>query len=146
MEQSVIAVFDANILYPAPLRDLFIRIAQAGLVLGRWSETIHDEWTRNVLKDNPNILPERLARRSGPATHLHLPGRRRLPLADGPRQHRLWRLTQTAGAGARTDHSTLRRYGPPDRVREVVPARTFGRHATARRDRTGGGGPLGCHL
>src|ERR1017187_2611005 len=62
MDQPVIAVFDANILYPAPLRDLFIRIAQTGLVLGRWSETIHDEWTRNVLKDNPNILPERLAR------------------------------------------------------------------------------------
>ena len=26
MEQPVIAVYDANILYPAPLRDLFIRI------------------------------------------------------------------------------------------------------------------------
>src|SRR5580698_1985337 len=62
MDQPVIAVFDANILYPAPLRDLFIRIAQTGLVLGRWSETIHDEWTRNVLKDNPQISPERLAR------------------------------------------------------------------------------------
>ena len=62
MDQPVIAVFDANILYPAPLRDLFIRIAQTGLVLGRWSETIHDEWIRNVLKDNPNLSPERLAR------------------------------------------------------------------------------------
>ena len=38
MDQSVIAVYDANILYPAPLRDLFIRIAQAGLVLGRWTD------------------------------------------------------------------------------------------------------------
>ena len=47
MDQPVIAVFDANILCPAPLRDLFIRIAQTGLMLGRWSETI--EWTRNVL-------------------------------------------------------------------------------------------------
>ena len=27
MEQPVIAVYDANILYSAPLRDLFIRIA-----------------------------------------------------------------------------------------------------------------------
>jgi hypothetical protein len=32
MEQSVTAIYDANILYPAPLRDLFIRLAQAGLV------------------------------------------------------------------------------------------------------------------
>jgi len=62
MEQAVTAVYDANILYPAPLRDLFIRLAQAGLVRARWSETIHDEWTRNVLKDNPRISAERLAR------------------------------------------------------------------------------------
>ena len=62
MEQPVTAVYDANILYSAPLRDLFIRIAQVGLVLGRWTETIHDEWTRNVLKDNPRLSVERLAR------------------------------------------------------------------------------------
>ena len=62
MEQPVIAVYDANILYPAPLRDLFIRIAQAGLVLARWTETIHDEWTRNVLKNNPTLTAKRLTR------------------------------------------------------------------------------------
>jgi hypothetical protein len=62
MESPVTAVYDANILYPAPLRDLFIRIAQAGLVRARWSESIHDEWVRNVLKDNPQRSPERLAR------------------------------------------------------------------------------------
>jgi predicted nucleic acid-binding protein len=62
MELSVTAVYDANILYPAPLRDLFIRLAQAGLVRAKWSETIHDEWLRNVLKDNPQLSPERLAR------------------------------------------------------------------------------------
>ena len=62
MEQPVIAVYDANILYPAPLRDLFIRLAQAGLVRARWTEMIHDEWTRNVLKDNPYLSAERLAR------------------------------------------------------------------------------------
>src|SRR5580704_272854 len=62
MEHPVTAVYDANILYPAPLRDLFIRLAQAGLVRARWTETIHDEWTRNVLEDNPRISAERLAR------------------------------------------------------------------------------------
>lgn len=51
MEPPVTAIYDANILYPAPLRDLFIRLAQAGLVRARWTETIHDEWFRNVLKD-----------------------------------------------------------------------------------------------
>jgi hypothetical protein len=62
MEQPVTAVYDANILYPAPMRDLFIRLAQAGLVRARWTETIHDEWIRNVLKDNPHLSAERLAR------------------------------------------------------------------------------------
>lgn len=62
MEPPVTAVYDANILYRAPLRDLFIRLAQAGLVRARWTETIHDEWLRNVIKDNPQLSPERLAR------------------------------------------------------------------------------------
>ncbi len=62
MDLPVIAVYDANILYPAPLRDLLIRLAQAGLVHAHWTEQIHDEWVRNVLKDNPQLLPERLAR------------------------------------------------------------------------------------
>lgn len=62
IEQPIIAIYDANILYPAPLRDLLIRIAQSGLVLARWSETIHDEWTRNVLKTNRHLSAGRLAR------------------------------------------------------------------------------------
>src|SRR5205085_4178536 len=62
MEQPVTAIYDANLLYPAPLRDLFIRVAQAGLVRARWAETIHEEWIRNVLKDNPHLSAERLAR------------------------------------------------------------------------------------
>ena len=62
IEQPIIAIYDANIIYPAPLRDLLIRIAQSGLVLARWSETIHDEWTRNVLKANPHLSAKRLAR------------------------------------------------------------------------------------
>lgn len=62
MEYPVTAVYDANILYPAPLRDLFVRIAQLGLVRARWTEQIHDEWIRNVIKDNPQLSSERLAR------------------------------------------------------------------------------------
>lgn len=62
MDHPVTAVYDANVLYPAPLRDLFIRLAQAGLVPARWTDAIHEEWVRNVLKDNPELSPERLAR------------------------------------------------------------------------------------
>src|SRR5947209_12072704 len=62
MEPPATAIYDANVLYRAPLRDLFIRLAQAGLVRARWTDMIHDEWLRNVLKDNPHLSPERLAR------------------------------------------------------------------------------------
>lgn len=62
MDHPVIAVYDANVLYPAPLRDLFIRLAQAGLVRARWTEAIHDEWVRSVLKENPSLSAERLTR------------------------------------------------------------------------------------
>jgi hypothetical protein len=65
MDQPLIALYDANILYPAPMRDLFIRIAQAGLVRARWTDAIHDEWMRNVLKDKPHLSAERLARTRG---------------------------------------------------------------------------------
>jgi predicted nucleic acid-binding protein len=62
MEHPVTAVYDANVLYPAPLRDLLIRLAQAGLVQAKWTDTIHDEWMRNVIKDNPKLSPDRLER------------------------------------------------------------------------------------
>jgi predicted nucleic acid-binding protein len=62
MDQPVTVIYDANILYPAPIRDLFIRLAQAGLIRARWTEAIHDEWVRNVLKDNPALSSQRLAR------------------------------------------------------------------------------------
>jgi hypothetical protein len=34
MQPPVTAVYDANILYPAPMRDLFIRLAQADAWFG----------------------------------------------------------------------------------------------------------------
>lgn len=62
MHHPIIAVYDANVLYPAPLRDLFIRLAQTGLVRAKWTEAIHDEWVRSVLENNPTLSPDRLAR------------------------------------------------------------------------------------
>ena len=56
------AIIDACVLYSAPVRDLFIRLDQAGLVQCRWTVEIHDEWMRNVLKNNPKITRERLER------------------------------------------------------------------------------------
>lgn len=59
MWQPKKAIYDANVLYPAPLRDLLIRLAQAGLVRARWTEMIY-------LKDFPAAY---LARYGVIATH-----------------------------------------------------------------------------
>jgi predicted nucleic acid-binding protein len=56
------AVLDANVLYPAPLRDLLMTLAARDLFLPRWTDTIHDEWMRNVLKNLPHVTAERLER------------------------------------------------------------------------------------
>ena len=55
-------VYDANVLYPAPLRDLLIRIANTGVVRARWSDIILDECFRSILAKRPDLSPESLAR------------------------------------------------------------------------------------
>ncbi len=54
------ALYDACVLYPAPLRDLLLQLALTGLFRARWSATIHDEWTRNVLLDRPDLTAAQL--------------------------------------------------------------------------------------
>lgn len=49
-------VFDACVLYPAPLRSFLMYLAVTDLFHARWSETIHEEWMRNVVRDHPDIL------------------------------------------------------------------------------------------
>ena len=56
------ALFDANVLYPAPLRDLLMHLALTDLFQARWSDAIHDEWIRNVLEDRPDLTKEQLER------------------------------------------------------------------------------------
>jgi hypothetical protein len=57
-----IALYDACVLYPAPLRDLLMWLALTDLFQARWTAGIHDEWTRNVLADRPDISPASLKR------------------------------------------------------------------------------------
>ena len=55
-------LYDACVLYPAPLRDLLMRLAVARLFQARWTNEIHDEWTRNVAANRPDVTPESLDR------------------------------------------------------------------------------------
>jgi len=59
---AFIVLYDACVLYPAPLRDLLLRIANAGIVRARWSEQILDECFRNILADRPDLVAADLAR------------------------------------------------------------------------------------
>lgn len=59
---SFTAIFDACVLYPAPLRDLLINLACTRLFRARWTEEIHEEWIRNLLKNRPDLTPEQLNR------------------------------------------------------------------------------------
>ena len=51
------AILDANTLYPMLVRDLLLSLATAGLYHARWTAAIHDEWTRNLAKDRPDLAP-----------------------------------------------------------------------------------------
>jgi hypothetical protein len=55
-------VYDACVLYPAPLRDLLMQLATANLFRARWTDEIHEEWISNLLKARSDISPEALAR------------------------------------------------------------------------------------
>ena len=44
-------VYDACVLYPAPLRSFLMYLAVTDLYHARWTNDIHEEWMRNVVKD-----------------------------------------------------------------------------------------------
>ena len=56
------AIYDACVLYPAPLRDLLLRLALADLFRARWTADIHDEWIRQVLANRPDLTHAQLLR------------------------------------------------------------------------------------
>lgn len=60
---STLVLLDANVLYPFTLRDTLLRVAEQRFYQPRWTATILDEVTRNLIK-NQQVTPaqaERLA-------------------------------------------------------------------------------------
>jgi len=55
-----VAVYDACVLYPAPLRDLLMHLALSGLYRARWTERIHGEWIGALLRQRPELDREAL--------------------------------------------------------------------------------------
>ena len=58
------AIYDACVLYPAPLRDLLMWLGLSGRFRARWSTQIHEEWKRNLLINRPDLHPDQVDRTS----------------------------------------------------------------------------------
>lgn len=56
------ALLDANVLYPAGLRDFLLRLANQYLYAPLWSADIHAEWIGNLLEDRPDLTEAVLER------------------------------------------------------------------------------------
>jgi len=48
------ALLDANVLYPAPVRDLLLQLAVSDIFKARWTSDIHREWIENLLQNEPH--------------------------------------------------------------------------------------------
>lgn len=62
---SFTVVYDACVLYPAPLRDFLMWLALSDCFRARWTEQIHAEWKRNLLRNRPDLSAAQLDRTSG---------------------------------------------------------------------------------
>ena len=56
------ALLDANVLYPAGLRDFLLRLANQYLYSPLWSADIHAEWIGSILADRPDLTADVLER------------------------------------------------------------------------------------
>jgi len=55
-------IYDASVLYPAPVRDLLMHLALTGLFRAKWTNQIHDEWITSLLEDRPDLTLTQLTR------------------------------------------------------------------------------------
>ena len=65
MAANIAVVYDACVLYPAPLRDLLVQLATTRIFRANWTELIHDEWTRNLLIKRPDLNVDVLSQPAG---------------------------------------------------------------------------------
>ncbi|MEJ7830565.1 MAG: PIN domain-containing protein [Segetibacter sp.] len=54
------AILDANVLYPAPIRDLLLHLANVELYIPKWTEIIQEEWISNLLLKRTDLKRESL--------------------------------------------------------------------------------------
>jgi len=57
-----IVVYDASVLFPAPVRDALIRVAEKGLVQAKWTDEINNEWIEALLRTRDDVERTKLER------------------------------------------------------------------------------------
>lgn len=62
MSSGYTVIFDACVLYPAPLRSFLMYLAAGGQFRARWTEDIHEEWIRNLLLNRTELNRAQLER------------------------------------------------------------------------------------
>jgi hypothetical protein len=50
---SCTVLLDANVLYPAPMRDILLQLAVTDLFCAKWTADIHREWIEALLRNDP---------------------------------------------------------------------------------------------
>jgi hypothetical protein len=60
MFSGFVVLFDACVLYQAPVRDLVMELGIADLYRAKWTNRIHDEWIESLIRNRPDLLRERL--------------------------------------------------------------------------------------
>jgi predicted nucleic acid-binding protein len=114
----MLALLDACVLYPAPLRDLLVTLARDRLYRACWTHRILDEWIDNLLEARPDLTRERLERTRGLMLRAVADGlvencepmERRLTLPDPDDRHV---LAAAIKAGADTIVTCNLRHFPP---------------------------------
>jgi hypothetical protein len=59
---AFIVFYDANVLYPAELRNFLMHLALIGVFRAKWSAEVHKEWIRNLLANRPDLTRAQLER------------------------------------------------------------------------------------
>ena len=62
---SYTALLDANVLYPAPMRDLLMQLAVMDVYRAKWTADIHEEWIGALIRNEPHRQREDLERTRG---------------------------------------------------------------------------------
>ncbi|MGH9533349.1 MAG: PIN domain-containing protein [Terriglobales bacterium] len=59
---AFIVFYDANVLYPAELRNFLMHLALMGIFQAKWSADVHEEWIGSLLKRRPDLTRTQLER------------------------------------------------------------------------------------